>query len=808
MHQYLKQAIDEGYIDSIDFNSFADVEEIKQETKSEVSKAYWKKSGQIVALKTFDLYPVGNDCSSYEEFIRKFRSTQNLNNNNVSEFYGISKDPFENKTVLNIRTKPEHEIPVPNTPQRYQSLYQQAWSFHPQERPSIEYINGELDEMLKNSKFSMKPQELFGRKFKNVFSSHSENSSTQVQLDDTYNIHQRTDSEPTNPSFSSIIPEINTRHPAGPPLPKKPSQVDINQEPVIPPNIPKKPSHADISREPIIPPIIPKKPPDIIKSNSNVDRFKYEEQQNLKFGIDPMTMQESKSTPLQLNNIHSETQYDSAPQLQNGYYQGYYIDQTFNNGLNQNPRPPPPPLPPKAPIPDHEQNFSPQPEMHKQGYYNMPQQEMHKQGYYHTPQQEMNNQYNQGYYMPQPEMHNQGYYHVPQPQMNNQGYYMPQPEMHKQDYYHTPQPEMHKQGYYHTPQPEMHKQGYYHTPQQEMNKQGYYHEQSEQQSDQINQNQQQINKKSPEQMCKETLEKYINEHQNVQNFKEPTACNSCYHVWLGDSDGLRFHLQNKEDVNGLYHFSSSESHLVLIASEHCRGEEMIKMLKVLKEFGADFNVTSKNSKTALHYLFLNHRVSTHKGSKSLKTIISFLVDNGCDINALDSSKRTLLVNYLNKKYSGEFDISIIELLLKKGANPNIPCEITFPECYFAPNALFIAIKNKWPFEVLDFLLNYGANIDQLDNDGNHLLLWTVMDRNDKKNKNKESKDEMKPNSIDWVLEHSYKASEPDILKAAEKHVPMFSRQKNIIKRWRNAPKERQRVKENCEQRGQKKNFKK
>ncbi|CAG8790683.1 5339_t:CDS:1, partial [Gigaspora rosea] len=116
-----------------------------------------------------------------------------------------------------------------------------------------------------------------------------------------------------------------------------------------------------------------------------------------------------------------------------------------------------------------------------------------------------------------------------------------------------------------------------------------------------------------------------------------------------------------------------------------------------------------------------------------------------------------------------------------------------PEHYFAPNALFIAIKNKWPSEVLDFLLNYGANIDQLDNDGNHLLLWTVMNKDkNKKNKNKESKDDIKPNAIDWVLEHSYIASDPDILRAAEKYVAMFSKQKKIINRWKNAPKDRQR----------------
>ncbi|CAG8645480.1 9509_t:CDS:1, partial [Dentiscutata heterogama] len=71
MNQYIKKALDGGYINSIDYDSFSDIEEIKQGIKSKVFKAYWKHSGQIVALKTFDIYPVGNDCSSFEEFIHK-----------------------------------------------------------------------------------------------------------------------------------------------------------------------------------------------------------------------------------------------------------------------------------------------------------------------------------------------------------------------------------------------------------------------------------------------------------------------------------------------------------------------------------------------------------------------------------------------------------------------------------------------------------------------------------------------------------------------------------------------------------------
>ncbi|CAG8645468.1 9508_t:CDS:1 [Dentiscutata heterogama] len=225
---------------------------------------------------------------------------------------------------MDLKNKPEHEIPIPDTPKGYQLLYQRAWSFHPQERPSIEYINEELDEMLKNSKSSFF-SDLFGKKPKNHVSSfvnsstqiNSDNFSTQIHSDNANIIHHRVVSESTNPSVSKIIPEINDRN-SGPPLPKKPSYIGINQETVIPPNIPKKP------------------PDNLMNSDSNVDqlnsiqhqhyrRYELEEQQNLAFSKDPIQDQ-NKSTPFQQNSIHHKTQYNSdpisqSPHPQYGYYQ-------------------------------------------------------------------------------------------------------------------------------------------------------------------------------------------------------------------------------------------------------------------------------------------------------------------------------------------------------------------------------------------------------------------------------------------------------------------------------------------------------
>ncbi|CAG8679343.1 2783_t:CDS:2, partial [Dentiscutata erythropus] len=330
MNQYLKRAVAEGYIDSIDYDSFSDIEEIKQTAKSEVFKAYWKHSGKIVALKTFDIFPVGNECSSYEEFIRKFQTTQVIEDNNIAEFYGqlnyfmileYAKDGnlrdylrqnFKNidwkmkisigKQIASglkaihdqniahkdlIKNNSEHEIPVKNTPSRYQLLYQQAWSFLPQERPSIEYINEELDEMLKNSKtsfFSKKPHDIFGKKPKNFVSS------------------------------------------------------SVSSSP----------------KETIIPPNIPKKPPDnLMNSDSNVDqlnpiqhqhygRYELEEQQNLAFTKDPI-QDLNKSTPFQQNRIHLKTHYNSVPIIQSQqsphFQHSYYQSPPQQNYYNQGPLP-------------------------------------------------------------------------------------------------------------------------------------------------------------------------------------------------------------------------------------------------------------------------------------------------------------------------------------------------------------------------------------------------------------------------------------------------------------------------------------
>ncbi|CAG8731561.1 15552_t:CDS:2, partial [Racocetra fulgida] len=198
--------------------------------------------------------------------------------------------------ALDIRKNPGHETPVPNTPQGYQLLYQRAWSFNPHERPLIDDINNELDELLKNLK---------------------------------------TGSEPVNQPLPTEIPDIiiNNRN-SDPPLPNKPSQLETDQETVIPP-------------------VIPKKPPDIYlnynqSANQSCERYKFEEQQRVTYAIDPI-QDKNKSTPFTRNNFHIKPQYDSAPNLPN------LIDQNSlpPHGYSQQVPPPLLPQPPLTPSQQH-----------------------------------------------------------------------------------------------------------------------------------------------------------------------------------------------------------------------------------------------------------------------------------------------------------------------------------------------------------------------------------------------------------------------------------------------------------------------
>lgn len=73
----------------------------------------------------------------------------------------------------------------------------------------------------------------------------------------------------------------------------------------------------------------------------------------------------------------------------------------------------------------------------------------------------------------------------------------------------------------------------------------------------------------------------------------------------------------------------------------------------------------------------------------------------------------LLFTVLNRNY---VNIEFLRALLKKGADPNIMIDSHFPLKY-------VVLKHKDRTDLVDLLLEYGANIDLQNNSGNTALMY-------------------------------------------------------------------------------------
>lgn len=211
------------------------------------------------------------------------------------------------------------------------------------------------------------------------------------------------------------------------------------------------------------------------------------------------------------------------------------------------------------------------------------------------------------------------------------------------------------------------------------------------------------------------------------------------------------------------------------------GVEMLQVVKALINAGADVNSKNKNDITPLHSV-LCAAFDAGEGSIISKRCIEcaeFLLESGADINAQERRGYTPLLMAL-REYSFEF----AEFLLKKGADVNIQSyeeklfdfsdderkeefKVTFTPLYLAvdsnlgerpvlfsmamdtyPNPIILVnlliekkadlnsrnIKGRTPLmaaasrgslKLLKILLDSGANIDDLDDDGKTALMYAV-----------------------------------------------------------------------------------
>ncbi|CAG8690107.1 26605_t:CDS:2 [Dentiscutata erythropus] len=280
------------------------------------------------------------------------------------------------------------------------------------------------------------------------------------------------------------------------------------------------------------------------------------------------------------------------------------------------------------------------------------------------------------------------------------------------------------------------------------------------------------------QQCCEVGERYKEEYGTSLGFEYTGECHASYHAGFGDVEGLRHHFACGANVDGIYRFINTVEHLVIIAAKYCNSRwKLIEIFKLLKEYNANFRYVSSNTgKTALHYLYentsftrdLNDHIGLQKFHTYMKEAIEVLVKNGCNINAMDNFRHTILSYYLSDRFRHKEYAPIIFFLLKKGANPNIPSRITGVSPYNAPNALFLAVKIGWPIEVLNGLLDYGAKGDIKDHHGENLLVLAAREKQSA--------------TIDWILETIPETSTSDFILAAMKLADKKDR--NKLSKWK------------------------
>ena len=247
-------------------------------------------------------------------------------------------------------------------------------------------------------------------------------------------------------------------------------------------------------------------------------------------------------------------------------------------------------------------------------------------------------------------------------------------------------------------------------------------------------------------------------------------CRAGLHAGFGDAPGLRYHLDQNEDVNGSYRFNGQFCPLVILTARFCPSRRVLDVLKVLKHYGAVIAIQDEKHNTALHWLAENSSLvrnsASARGSANtqdyMKLAIEWLIAEGIDVNAQNRHGRTALSWFVEKEIPQAVDallrfgadpnipdllgytplhrilnfeyrqyhvenLEIVNILLENKANPNLATKHDSGMYY--PNCLFIAVHRNWPQGILQALMDRNANPQAHTSEGLGLYAYARRRRN-------------------------------------------------------------------------------
>ncbi|CAG8450089.1 3263_t:CDS:2 [Ambispora gerdemannii] len=261
-------------------------------------------------------------------------------------------------------------------------------------------------------------------------------------------------------------------------------------------------------------------------------------------------------------------------------------------------------------------------------------------------------------------------------------------------------------------------------------------------------------------ICKEICFKY---KQALKRATIPSECSPVYHCALGDTAGLKWHLNNANCTD-------AGRHLIATTAQYCPPSQIIPIFETLLEFNVEMkSQLDEKNHTAFHWLSENIRLLEKSNSSDneknyFSDATQWLINKGLDINAKNIFGRTalswlvekqqpqavkIMLQYevnpniadengstpLHRVLTYEYKVNnerfnrknreVVILLLEKGAHAHIPINPSQPSSTRSfPNSLFLAIFRGWPNEILQLLIKHEANPLDLK-DGQDALHYAI-----------------------------------------------------------------------------------
>lgn len=194
---------------------------------------------------------------------------------------------------------------------------------------------------------------------------------------------------------------------------------------------------------------------------------------------------------------------------------------------------------------------------------------------------------------------------------------------------------------------------------------------------------------------------------NIQNMQKDNCLMSA--IELNNLEMIKLFLEHEADVNILDN-DENNCLLKMFRRNKIQNKNDVEIVKLLIKYGANVNFVNE-------YPVLSEAIDIT--SNFGPEVVELLLENEADPNYIYGNETVLLEIFESyQKSTISNDLLNVPILLKYGANPNILDK-------FGNNAILLAIKNNFPLEIINLLIDNNANINVINKHNMTALMYAA-----------------------------------------------------------------------------------